>query len=33
LRVLDELAAEWTDPALRKEVAYLLAAAPSYLFH
>ncbi|MBW8306272.1 MAG: methyltransferase regulatory domain-containing protein, partial [Thiobacillus sp.] len=33
LRVLDELAAEWTDPALLKEVAYLKAAAPSYLFH
>ena len=32
-RVLDELAAEWTDPALLKEVAYLKAAAPSYLFH
>lgn len=32
-RVLDELAAEWTDPVLLKEVAYLESAAPSYLFH
>jgi SAM-dependent methyltransferase len=31
--VLDELAAEWTDPALLKEIAYLKTAAPSYLFH
>jgi SAM-dependent methyltransferase len=33
LRVLDELQAEWTDPALLKEIAYLRTAAPSYLFH
>lgn len=33
LRVLNELGAEWTDPALRKEIAYLKSAAPSYLFH
>jgi SAM-dependent methyltransferase len=33
LRVLDDLAAEWTDPVLLKEVAYLKSAAPSYLFH
>ena len=33
LRVLDELAAEWRDPALLKEIAYLKSAAPSYLFH
>lgn len=33
LKVLDELDAQWTDPALRKEIAYLRAAAPSYLFH
>lgn len=33
LRVLDELAAEWTDPVLLKEIAYLKSAAPSYLFH
>lgn len=33
LRVLDELEAEWTDPALLKEIAYLKSAAPSYLFH
>ena len=32
-RVLDELAAEWSDPALLKEIAYLKTAAPSYLFH
>lgn len=32
-RVLDELEAEWSDPFLRKEIAYLKAAAPSYLFH
>jgi SAM-dependent methyltransferase len=31
--VLDELAIEWTDPALLKEIAYLQTAAPSYLFH
>jgi SAM-dependent methyltransferase len=31
--VLDELAMEWTDPALLKEIAYLQTAAPSYLFH
>ncbi len=33
LAVLDALAAEWTDPVLLKEIAYLKAAAPSYLFH
>ena len=33
LRVLSELEAEWDDPFLLKEVAYLKAAAPSYLFH
>jgi len=33
LRVLDELEAEWRDPALLKEIAYLKTAAPSYLFH
>ncbi len=33
LRVLDDLAAEWTDPVLLKEIAYLKSAAPSYLFH
>ena len=33
LAVLDELAREWTDPALLKEIAYLKGAAPSYLFH
>jgi SAM-dependent methyltransferase len=33
LRVLDELEAQWTDPALLKEIAYLKSAAPSYLFH
>jgi hypothetical protein len=33
LRVLDELQAEWVDPALLKEIAYLKSAAPSYLFH
>lgn len=33
LAVLDALAAEWTDPALLKEIAYLRSAAPSYLFH
>jgi SAM-dependent methyltransferase len=33
LRVLDELEAEWTDPDLLKEIAYLKSAAPSYLFH
>ena len=33
LQVLDELATEWTDPVLLKEMAYLKTAAPSYLFH
>ena len=33
LRVLDELEADWTDPVLLKEIAYLKSAAPSYLFH
>ena len=33
LRVLDDLSAEWSDPDLLKEVAYLKTAAPSYLFH
>ncbi|KVW94198.1 class I SAM-dependent methyltransferase [Thiobacillus denitrificans] len=33
LRVLDELQAEWRDPVLLKEIAYLKSAAPSYLFH
>jgi len=33
LRVLVELQAEWSDPALLKEIAYLESAAPSYLFH
>jgi SAM-dependent methyltransferase len=33
LRVLDELAVEWTDAALQKEIAYLRSASPSYLFH
>jgi SAM-dependent methyltransferase len=33
LRVLDELQAEWSDPFLLKEIAYLRSAAPSYLFH
>jgi SAM-dependent methyltransferase len=33
LRVLDELAAEWSDAALRKEITYLRTASPSYLFH
>lgn len=33
LRVLDDLLAEWSDPDLLKEVAYLKTAAPSYLFH
>lgn len=33
LRVLDELQAEWRDPLLLKEIAYLKGAAPSYLFH
>ncbi len=32
-RVLDELEAEWRDPVLLKEIAYLKSAAPSYLFH
>lgn len=31
--VLDTLAAEWVDPALKKEIAYLKTALPSYLFH
>lgn len=31
--VLDELEAEWNDPALKKEIAYLKTALPSYLFH
>ena len=33
LHVLSELEAEWTDPVLLKEIAYLKSAAPSYLFH
>src|SRR5574340_1116578 len=33
LTVLQALRAEWTDPALLKEIAYLETAAPSYLFH
>ena len=33
LRVLGDLASEWTDPVLLKEIAYLQSAAPSYLFH
>jgi len=33
LRVLDQLQAEWSDPLLLKEIAYLKTAAPSYLFH
>ncbi len=33
LGVLDALQAEWTDPLLLKEIAYLRTAAPSYLFH
>src|SRR5574340_870413 len=33
LTVLRALRAEWTDPALLKEIAYLETAAPSYLFH
>ena len=33
LQVLAELEAEWSDPALLKEIAYLKTAAPSYLFH
>ena len=33
LRVLNELAAEWTDPVLLREIAFLRTAAPSYLFH
>ncbi|MCL5060566.1 MAG: class I SAM-dependent methyltransferase, partial [Candidatus Thermoplasmatota archaeon] len=32
LRVLDQLQAEWSDPFLLKEIAYLKTAAPSYLF-
>lgn len=31
--VLDALDAEWSDPALKKEIAYLKTALPSYLFH
>lgn len=31
--VLDALAAEWDDPTLQKEIAYLKTALPSYLFH
>ncbi|MFN3751660.1 MAG: methyltransferase domain-containing protein [Thiobacillus sp.] len=30
---LDALEAEWDDPALLKEIAYLKTALPSYLFH
>jgi len=33
LQVLTQLEAEWSDPALLKEIAYLKTAAPSYLFH
>ncbi|MFN3716708.1 MAG: methyltransferase domain-containing protein [Thiobacillus sp.] len=33
LAVLDDLQAEWRDPLLLKEIAYLRTAAPSYLFH
>lgn len=33
LAVLDDLQAEWNDPLLLKEIAYLRTAAPSYLFH
>lgn len=33
LRILDELEAEWNDPVLLKEIAYLKSASPSYLFH
>lgn len=33
LRVLDELSTDWSDAALRKEIAYLRSASPSYLFH
>ena len=33
LHVLGALEAEWCDPFLLKEVAYLKTAAPSYLFH
>ena len=33
LRVLTELEAEWHDPVLLKEIAFLKSAAPSYLFH
>jgi SAM-dependent methyltransferase len=33
LQVLDALQAEWSDPLLLKEIAYLKTAAPSYLFH
>lgn len=33
LHVLAALEAEWKDPALLKEIAYLKTAMPSYLFH
>jgi SAM-dependent methyltransferase len=33
LGVLDRLAAEASDPALRKEIAWLGSASPSYFFH
>ncbi|MGE5318547.1 MAG: methyltransferase domain-containing protein, partial [Hyphomicrobiaceae bacterium] len=33
LQVLRELEAEWRDPVVLKEIAYLKTAAPSYLFH
>lgn len=33
LAALDDLEAEWLDPLLLKEIAYLKTAAPSYLFH
>ncbi|HQT01372.1 MAG: hypothetical protein B7Y26_05320 [Hydrogenophilales bacterium 16-64-46] len=33
LAVLADLEAEWRDPLLLKEIAYLRTAAPSYLFH
>lgn len=33
VQVLSALEAEWDDPALLKEIAYLKSAAPSYLFH
>ena len=31
--VLAQLAREWTDPLLLREITYLQSAAPSYLFH